>query len=286
MKTKKFRLAVAGATVDGREISADMLREMAEGYDPNTYGARLNIEHIRGVVPGSDFGAYGDVLELSTEEVEIKLHDKVEKRVALFGTFDVDDKAKAMNKAGQKLYPSVEIQPNFAGTGKAYLMGVALTDSPASIATERMQFNRQMPGSLVLRTDDAESAFALTFAEDDGTPTDAGTSFLTKLGGMLDGFAAKFGGDADAGKGDDKPKAGQAGDAAAAFATLRPMFEDMGKAFSTEIGKLQAQIADQNDSFSLRVKKLEDQLKTDPAPGYSARPAAAGAQGELVETDC
>ena len=39
-----------------------------------------------------------------------------------------------MNKAAQKVYTSMEIQPNFANTGKCYLVGLAVTDDPASSA--------------------------------------------------------------------------------------------------------------------------------------------------------
>jgi hypothetical protein len=108
-------------------------------------------------------------------------------RKALFGVFDVTDEAKKLNNAGQKVYPSIEIEPNFAGKGFAYLMGCALTDSPASIATQRLQFNRALPGTLTVAGD---KAAALEFADETGD--DAGTGFLAGLSGVLDRFAAKF----------------------------------------------------------------------------------------------
>lgn len=284
MKTKKFLLATAGATVDGRSIDEKMLTEMAEGYDPKTYGARLNIEHIRGVVPGSDFGAYGDVLELSTGEVEVNMHGKTEKRLGLFGVFDVTEKAKELNEASQKLYPSIEIEPNFAGTGKAYLMGVALTDSPASVATERLKFNRQMPGTLHLKADDAAQAFALEFAEEDGTPTQAGKSLLAQFTSALDAFAAKFAAkpddQADAPKNDDK------GPASLDFAQLRPLFDQLGDTFAAEVARLQARMDDQADQFTLRFKAIEDKFEATPPSTYTARPIAAGANGDATVTDC
>jgi acyl-coenzyme A thioesterase PaaI-like protein len=64
MKTKPFLLATAGSTVDGRSIDDAMLEQMVSSYDPKTYGARLNIEHVRSA-PDGPFRAYGDVLELS-----------------------------------------------------------------------------------------------------------------------------------------------------------------------------------------------------------------------------
>ncbi|WP_312715869.1 GPO family capsid scaffolding protein, partial [Escherichia coli] len=36
---KKFRVAVSGSTVDGREISPVHLREAAENFDPDVYAA-------------------------------------------------------------------------------------------------------------------------------------------------------------------------------------------------------------------------------------------------------
>lgn len=285
MKTKKFLLATAGATVDGRTIDANMLAEMAEGYEPKTYGARLNIEHIRGLGTEGPFRAYGDVLELSVEDVEVKLHGQTETRKGLFGVFDISDDAKALNDAGQKVYPSIEIEPNFAGTGKAYLMGVALTDSPASVATERLAFNRKLPGALTVGADDASQAFAIEFAEDDGKPSDSGSSFLTQLGGMFDAFAAKIAGDKPK---PETPPAGAQGDDAGAdnFSQLRPLFEDMGKQFAQQITDLQTAQADQADRFAVQIKALETKIDAEPATTYTSRPAATGANGDRVKTDC
>ena len=197
MKTKRFLLATAGSTVDGRNIDANMLTEMAEGYDPKTYSARLNIEHIRGFSGEKPFRAFGDVLTLETEEVDVNFHGKTEKRLGLFGTFDVTEDAKKLNSEGQKVFPSIEIEPNFGGKGKAYLMGVALTDSPASIATQRLEFSRSQPGWLTVGTDDKTMAFGLEFEGEDGKTTEAADGFLAKFSAMLD---AKFG------KTEDKPE--------------------------------------------------------------------------------
>ena len=289
MKTKKFLLATAGATVDGRTIDENMLTEMAEGYDPKTYGARLNIEHVRGISGSAPFRAYGDVLELSVDDVEVNFHGKTEKRKGLFGVFDVTDEAKELNGAGQKVYPSIEIEPNFAGKGKAYLMAVALTDSPASIATDRLAFNRSLPGALTVAADKPDQAFAIEFAEADGSASEAGDSFLGKLGSMLDGFAAKIGVTAPAKKEGEAAGAteGEAeGAAALDFTALRPLFEDIGNSFATRIGALQTQMADQADAFAVQIKGIEDRFETTPATSYTARPPAAGAHGNTAKTDC
>lgn len=285
MKTKPFLLATAGSTVDGRTIDAKMLAEMAEGYDPKTYGARLNIEHFRGFSGSPPFHAYGDVLELSTAEVEVNFHGQTEKRLGLFGVFDVNDDAKALNDAGQKVYPSIEIEPNFAGKGKAYLMGCALTDSPASVATERMQFNRSLPGTLTLGADKPEQAFAIEFADAGDKPADGGEGFIAGFGKMLETTFAKIGVAANP---EPKPAEKTAEPKAAEFSVdaLKPLFEGIGQQFAASIGQLQTQIADRDDQVELRFKAIEDSLQKTPPATYIARPAAAGAHGDATKTDC
>ena len=135
-KSKWFRIAVAGDTTDGREIQPEWIHQMAENYDPNVYGARINVEHIRGVLPDSVFGAYGDVIALKTEKVTINGEEKD----ALFAQIEPTESLIAINKKKQKVYTSMEVDENFAKTGSAYLIGLAVTDSPASLGTEMLQF--------------------------------------------------------------------------------------------------------------------------------------------------
>ena len=271
MKTKPFLLATAGSTVDGRTIDDKMLKEMASSYDTKTYGARLNLEHIRGISGEKPFKAYGDVLELSTAEVDVNFNGKTEKRLGLYGVFDVTGDAKALNDASQKVYPSIEIEDNFAGKGFAYLMGCALTDSPAAIATERLQFNRARPGTLNFSRD--ESA-ALEFVDD---ATGDGTSFLTKLSGVLDGFAAKFGTPA---KIEEKPETKEEKPAAPFdFSVLKSMFEEFGKSVTTEIGTIRNEFRSEVDGLTLKFKKMADEKEETPAHNYSRRPPSDGKSG-------
>lgn len=135
-KDKWYRIAVSGQTTDGREIQREWIEQMAEGYDPQKYGARINVEHFRGFYPDSDFGAYGDVLALKAEHITLD----GEQKLALFAQIAPNDKLKQLNAKNQKIYTSVEIDTNFAGSGKAYLVGLAVTDSPASLGTEMLQF--------------------------------------------------------------------------------------------------------------------------------------------------
>ena len=135
-KSKWFRIAVAGDTTDGRKIQADWILQMAQNYNPDTYGARINIEHFRSMYPDSVFGAYGDVLALKTEKVTIDGEEKD----ALFAQIEPTQSLIELNKKKQKVYTSIEIDENFANKGSAYLIGLAVTDSPASLGTEMLQF--------------------------------------------------------------------------------------------------------------------------------------------------
>ncbi len=67
-KAKKFCVATEGATTDGRVIERQWIEQMAKNYDPKVYGARVNMEHIKGYTPDSQFRRYGDVLEVSSAE--------------------------------------------------------------------------------------------------------------------------------------------------------------------------------------------------------------------------
>ncbi|WP_168772526.1 GPO family capsid scaffolding protein [Pseudomonas sp. A-1] len=124
------RVATSGKTADGRTIAAQDLRDMAENYDPALYTATIWYEHIR------YFGSLGTVAELKAEDVDGG-------KVALYARLQPNDTLLRLNKEGQKLFASVEIQPNFADTGKAYLSGMAVTDEPASVGTEALHFSRR-----------------------------------------------------------------------------------------------------------------------------------------------
>lgn len=174
-----FRVATAGATTDGREIDAAWITEMASSYNPAVYGARVWMEHIRGTIADSPFRAYGDVLALKAEEVDVALNGRTEKRLALFAQIEPTPELVAMNKARQKIYTSIEISPQFAGTGRAYLTGLGITDSPASLGTDVLAFaarhpeanpyqaRKQQAGNLFSAAEEA----TLAFEEVDEKPT-------------------------------------------------------------------------------------------------------------------
>lgn len=135
-KSKMFRVAVAGPTADGREIKESWLRDVAQTYNTQTYTASIWPEHIRGFFPGSAFASQGRVLAVELGEAEIN----GEKRTALYAAIDPNDSLIEMCRRGEKLFTSIEVNPNFAQTGKAYLVALAITDEPASLGTEQLQF--------------------------------------------------------------------------------------------------------------------------------------------------
>lgn len=132
--SKWFRVCSEGPSSDGRIIKPEWLVQMAKNYDPDYYGARVNMEHIKGLLPDGPFCRYGDVIGLKTEDFKGAL--------TLFAQIDpTSDMVKMTTDQGQKVYPSVEIDPNFAGTGEAYLVALGLTDEPGSLRTEMIKFN-------------------------------------------------------------------------------------------------------------------------------------------------
>jgi hypothetical protein len=141
-KSKFFRVAVEGATTDGRNIERSWLTEMAATYDRAKYGARIFIEHIRGLNPEWGFRAMGDVLALKAEEIA---EGPLKGKMGLYAQIQPTDEMVKLVNSGQKIYSSMEINPNFAETNKKYLDGLGITDSPASLGTEVLTFAAQHP---------------------------------------------------------------------------------------------------------------------------------------------
>lgn len=137
---KKFRVAVSGSTVDGREISPVHLREAAENFNPDVYAARVNVEHYLSPCPSSEFSATGDVTALSTEDIT---EGPLAGRTALYAEIEPTERMKQLVADGKKIYSSIELHPQFSVNGRAYLVGLAMTDTPASLGTERLKFTAQ-----------------------------------------------------------------------------------------------------------------------------------------------
>ncbi|MGA7509476.1 MAG: GPO family capsid scaffolding protein [Erwinia billingiae] len=173
VKAKRFRIGVEGATTDGREITREWLVQMAAAYNPELYTATINLEHIKSYSPDSTFNRYGKVTALAAEEIK---DGPLAGKMALYADIEPTDGLVALVKLGQKLFTSMEISPKFADTGKAYLIGLAATDDPASLGTEILTFSatatrnplanrKQSPENLFSAAE--ETVIELTEVQDD-----------------------------------------------------------------------------------------------------------------------
>ncbi|WP_071058144.1 GPO family capsid scaffolding protein [Pelistega sp. MC2] len=169
-KTKFFRVATEGATADGRRIERSWIEQMAKNYNPEVYGARVWLEHLRGVLPDGIFKAQGDVLALEAREVE-------DGKLALFAAIDPTDELVQTIRSRQKIYTSIEVSSRFADSNEAYLTGLAVTDSPASLGTEMLKFS--LTGSANDRFTTEVEETVMEFDVEDKT------SFLDKVKAMF-----------------------------------------------------------------------------------------------------
>lgn len=299
-KTKFFRVATSGATTDGRTIEAAWLREMADTYDPVTYQARVNLEHIRGVSPEGPFGTYGDVLSLKTEPVSLNVGGKIEQRLALYAQVDAHDPLLDLSGKRQKLFTSIEVNPNFAGSGKAYLMGLAVTDNPASLGTEMLNFcarqgeasplaaRKQDPGNLFSELHEAVIELADTPA--DNTPGEDGAArkLLAVLARAL-GLSASA---APVGEPEPEPVAQPAPAPAPtpsfASALADPALRDLaqaGMALMTRAVDVIEGLGSRTAQTETSLAALTAQLDRTPPAHFTPRPVHTGG-ADVERTDC
>ncbi|MDH7641183.1 GPO family capsid scaffolding protein [Sphingomonas oryzagri] len=257
-KSKPFRAFVEGNTIsDGREITADMIDEIVETFDPETYTPRINIEH-------TSFTGYGDVVAVFAQDDQIRIAGKLEKRRALYATIEGNDQLLALVKADQKPFPSVEITDDYAGTGLTGLTGFAFTDNPASIATQRAMFSRaKATGALIAAGTDA---VALEFedAPVEDKATGAFAAFMTKLTGLLPSKEPEP---------KKAPKVEPKGDGTDFAAVMAEGFAAIGEQFSA----LQKSVSDPVAALTARFNKLEQDLaNTEAAPTQRRKPSSGG----------
>ena len=290
--TQFFRVAVEGPTVDGRSIERAQIQQMADSYDPATYTARINCEHLRGYSPQPPFNAYGSIAAVKAEEIELSIGGKMQKRLALYAAFDVNDQAKALTEADQKVFSSVEINPNFAETGKAYLVGLALTDSPASLGTEVLKFSRDAGRKDHLF---ALDEFTLAFAEE--PPADAAAGAFAAMKRFFEGFTTKTEplstapaapaqsiapGTPPVQTGSGTQLAAPAQPDTAFAAQMMGGLEVMSKAVAAAQAKTDTRLAKIAEDFAALRADVE---RTAPR-GYTARPLGGGAAAERPRARC
>lgn len=268
---KKFRVAVSGNTVDGREIQPQHLRDAAANYNLEVYAARVNIEHILSPYPGSDFGAMGDVVALSAEDIT---EGPLAGRTGLYAEIEPSERMKQMTDKGQKVYSSIELHPQFALNGKAYMMGLAMTDTPASLGTERLKFAAQQRASVMAFNNQQAEAPMITEAieaeviELAAQRSDEGKQWFNRVMGIL-------------GKGQktDDQRFGQVHQAVEAVAQSQV---DLGEQFSTaEQERQQDKAAIQKLTTDLAA--LRQQLEGTDGNFSQRQPAGGGDSAQLAD---
>ncbi|MES2905061.1 MAG: GPO family capsid scaffolding protein [Pseudomonadota bacterium] len=285
-KSKFFRVAVEGATVDGRTIDRKWLEEMAATYDRNTYAARVNLEHIRGITAEPPFQSLGDVLSLKTEEVDLTVGGKTERRLALFAEINALDPLLQMNRKRQKLYTSIEINPSFSSSGKAYLMGLAVTDSPASLGTEMLEFaakatvnpfaaRKQQPGNFFSAAEEAQIELI------DDAPNADPTGVFAAIKGMFERFTPA----APPQQQLQTPPSNPADPQQPAPSDFAAIGMGLG-AIAAGMEKMAASNTASFSALGERLTAVEQLTANTPQHGQQTRPPATGMPQNFVATDC
>lgn len=279
-KTKLFRVAVEGGTTDGRQITLRDLTDIAASYNPVLYGARVDLEHIKSYSPDSVFRAYGDVL--APLKLEVLADGPLKGKMALYAQIDATDDLVALNKKRQKVYPSIQFHPQFETTGGAYLMGLALTDTPASLGTEMMEFCSKATNSpLAGRKQSAECLIAGVSEEmglsiemeDDAAPAaDGGMQFFTKIKTLLTGNQQK-----------NTAELGQVQEAVELIALSQKTLLD-GQSRLTAIETENAALRQAVTGLTTELSTLTETLSSQPRDKQS-RPPATGTNGDANQDD-
>lgn len=272
-----FRIGVEGDTCDGRVISGDDIQEMADSFDPRVYGCRINLEHFRGLLPGGDFKRLGDVVALKSDTIDDD--SALNGKRALYARMAPTDELVSMVRASQKVYTSMEIRPNFANTGKCYLIGLAVTDDPASLGTEYLAFcARAKTNPLSGRKEHPDDVFSVaTLATLDFT--DAPDSLLT---GLTDKVKALF----SRKQADDDARLHDVHAAVTAIAEQVQANDDRHAARVSELAQAITALNAASDALAQRVSDLQGALDCTESQHATRRPPACGGDAESLLTNC
>lgn len=276
-----------GDTTDGREITAQMIEEAAETYNPDTYTARINLEHLRSTNPDSVFKRYGDVKAVRVGE---KMIFGQKKKTLQAQMLCDDDMVDMVNKKNQKKFFSAEMWPNFAKTGKFYLSGLAMTDEPASLGTEVLKFastakvnpfssRKSDPSTLIVQANESEPLQFSDVTEEKTPETpNFAQEFLTSLAALF-----KKTEPAQQPAIETKPAQTESFDpqkfTQELTAGLAKTFGDIMNKQNEVITALQSSVTQVTKDFN----DLKEELDKQPAGGHRA-PAAGGSSYE--KTDC
>lgn len=271
IRSKFFRVAVQGDTVDGREITRQDIQDMASTYDPKVYGARIWPEHFRGLIPGGPFDALGDVVACKAEE--IKDGSSLDGKLGLYAQVDALPNLIKLNEDSQKIYHSIELFRNFAKTGKAYLFGLATTDTPASLGTQVLAFGTDGGELLTGANHEAHIEFHHTSSGDEGTDDAAGQrtpSIFSRVTAMF----SKNKGEADQRFSEQE----KAIEAIAQYASeLEQRLDDAGGIRREQFDTLKRE----HDQLAAAHNALLEQLNL-TAGGGAERPPANGGNGDQL----
>ena len=269
--SKFFRAFVAGQTIsDGRTITDEMIDDVVATFNRDTYSPRINIEHIAGYSPEPPFNGYGDVAAVKAQDDEFTIDGKAEKRRALYVQVDANDNLMKLSAAGQKPYPSVELTPDYAGTGKVGLVGLAFTDTPASIGTQKLQFSRTAPGTIFSASD---QAVTIEFEQATAGIADAIVAGFAKVADMFKRTTGEPG----------TPTPPPPPSPAPTPANDNMDFAAFTKAMGDAVAAAVKPALDAVSEVRTEVATMKGQLETTPA-GFS-RPPASGGTGQHL-TDC
>jgi hypothetical protein len=272
--SKFFRAFTEGQTVsDGRTITGEMIDQIVETFNPSTYTPGVNIEHLSGFSPEGPFNRYGDVTAVKAQVDDITVAGKTEKRKALYAQVAALDSLVLLASNGQKPFPSVELTADYAGTKKVGLVGLAFTDNPASIATQKLNFSQAaaVNGNLVASGDEAVSL------EFEAAPADAEKAIT----GFFAALTARFKGESEKPK--DEPTPTPANDNVfdpAAFST------QIGQAVSQSIATALKPVSDTVAALQGEFATMKGKLETSEQPGFSRSPATGGGANSQFLTDC
>lgn len=272
--TDFVKIAQSGPCIDGRTIAPAWLTGMAETYDPATYTAYIWPDRIRW---GNN---YGTVVELQARD-----EDGV---TSLYARLAPNAQYVWENQFDQLLHFSIEVTENFAGTGMAYLAGLGITDSPASLGTDALKFSLRGAGkgsqffsnvpAVDLHPQDDEDTpswfkkFMATFtprtpnnSKDESMTPEQFDAFSKRLDGMdaalaeIKGNFASASAKADSPKAEAEPQSQLATEFSAAFAPILESFKS-----------LSTQVSDMAKRFEATQPGTHTSASTGPAPDQGA----------------